>query len=95
MVLEVVGRHAGGIALRSGVSGGADVILIPEIPFSVGKVAQKVRERDACDAQFSIVVAAEGAKEVEGDVMYLDKGGRQSAARVGGLGHHLAAELSE
>jgi phosphofructokinase-like protein len=95
MILEVMGRHAGWIALHSGVSGGADVILIPEIPFSFEKVAQKVRERDACDAQFSIVVAAEGAKEVEGDVMYLDKGGRQSAARVGGLGNHLAAELSE
>ncbi|HWW76781.1 MAG TPA: ATP-dependent 6-phosphofructokinase, partial [Pyrinomonadaceae bacterium] len=95
MVLEVMGRHAGWIALHSGVSGGADVILIPEIPFSVEKVAQKVRERDACDAQFSIIVAAEGAKEVEGDVMYLDRGDRQSAARIGGLGHHLAAELSE
>ncbi|HJQ31883.1 MAG TPA: ATP-dependent 6-phosphofructokinase [Pyrinomonadaceae bacterium] len=95
MILEVMGRHAGWIALHSGVSGGADVILIPEIPFSVQKVAQKVRERDACDAQFSIIVAAEGAKEVEGDVMYLDKGDRQSAARIGGLGHHLAAELSE
>jgi phosphofructokinase-like protein len=95
MILEVMGRHAGWIALHSGVSGGADVILIPEIPFSVEKVAQKVRERDACGAQFSIVVAAEGAKEVERDVMYLDRGGPQSAARLGGLGHHLAAELSE
>ena len=95
MVLEVMGRHAGWIALHSGVSGGADVILIPEIPFSVEKVAQKVRERDSCDAQFSIIVVAEGAREVEGGVMYVDKGDRQSAARLGGLGHHLAAELSE
>src|ERR671921_1473799 len=95
MILEVMGRHAGWIALHSGVSGGADVILIPEIPFSVEQVAKKISGRDASGARFSIVVAAEGAKEVEGDVMYLDKGDRTSAARLGGLGHHLAAELSE
>ena len=95
MVLEVMGRHAGWIALHSGVSGGADVILIPEIPFSMEKVVKKVRERDSGPAQFSIIVAAEGATEIEGDVMYLDRGDRQSAARLGGIGHHLAAELSE
>jgi 6-phosphofructokinase 1 len=95
MVLEVMGRHAGWIALHSGVSGGADVILIPEIPFSTEQVAKKIRERDASGSEFTIVVAAEGAKEVEGDVIYLDKGDRTSAARLGGLGHHLAAELSE
>jgi len=95
MILEVMGRHAGWIALHSGVSGGADVILIPEIPFSVEKVAQKVRERDACGSQFTIIVAAEGAKEVEGHEIYLDRGDRQSAARLGGIGHHLAADLSE
>ena len=95
MVLEVMGRHAGWIALHSGVSGGADVILIPEIPFSMEQVAKKVRERDAGGSQFSIVVAAEGATEIEGDVMYLDRGDRQGAARLGGLGHHLAAELGE
>src|SRR5919107_140363 len=94
MILEVMGRHAGWIALHSGVSGGADVILIPEIPFSMEKVAKKIRERDAGGSQFSIVVAAEGATEIEGDVMYLDMGDRQSAARLGGIGHHLAQELS-
>ena len=95
MILEVMGRHTGWIALHSGVSGGADVILIPEIPFSVEKVAEKIRTRDACGSEFTIIVASEGAKEVEGEVMYLDKGDRQSAARLGGLGHHLAAELSD
>src|SRR5919202_1040648 len=69
MVLEVMGRHAGWIALHSGVSGGADVILIPEIPFSTEQVAKKIRERDACGSEFTIIVAAEGAKEVEGDAM--------------------------
>jgi phosphofructokinase-like protein len=95
MVLEVMGRHAGWIALHSGVSGGADVILIPEIPFSTEQVAQKIRERDSSGAQFSIVVAAEGARQVEGEVMYLDHGDRTTAARLGGLGHYLAAELGE
>ena len=95
MVLEVMGRHAGWIALHCGISGGADVILLPEIPFSMEQVAKKIRERDAGDAKFSIVVAAEGATEVEGEVKYLDRGDRASAARLGGLGHHLAAELGE
>lgn len=94
MILEVMGRHAGWIALHSGVSGGADVILIPEIPFSMESVAEKVRARDACDSQFSIIVVAEGAKEIEGALHYTDMGDKQSAARLGGIGHHIAHELS-
>src|SRR5215212_7646498 len=88
MILEVMGRHAGWIALHSGLSGGADVILIPEIPFSMESVARKVSERDACDSQFSIIVVAEGAKEIAGAEHYVDMGDRQSAARLGGIGHH-------
>src|SRR5215213_1276722 len=95
MILEVMGRHAGWIALHSGLSGGADVILIPEIPFSIEQVALKIRERDASGSEFTIIVAAEGAKEVEGHEIYLDKGDRQGAPRLGGIGHHLAEELSE
>jgi 6-phosphofructokinase 1 len=95
MILEVMGRHAGWIALHSGVSGGADVILIPEIPYSTEMVARKVSARDACGAEFSIIVAAEGAKEVEGGEVYQDRGDRQSAPRLGGVGHRLAEELSE
>ncbi|HEV2860464.1 MAG TPA: ATP-dependent 6-phosphofructokinase [Pyrinomonadaceae bacterium] len=95
MVLEVMGRHAGWIALHSGISGGADVILIPEIPFAMEKVAQKVRERDSCGALFSIIVAAEGAREAEGSQHYLDMGDRHSAPRLGGVGHHVAHELTE
>ncbi len=91
MILEVMGRHAGWIALHSGVSGGADVILIPEIPFSVEQVARKIRQRDDCGSEFTIIVAAEGAKEIEGHEVYLDKGDRQGAPRLGGIGHHLAA----
>src|ERR1044072_7901030 len=66
MILEVMGRHTGWIALHSGVSGGADVILIPEIPFSTVAVARKVLEREACDSQFSIIVVVEGAAAIEG-----------------------------
>jgi 6-phosphofructokinase 1 len=93
MILEVMGRHTGWIALHSGVSGGADVILIPEIPFTIEKVAQKVRDRDACDAPFSIIVVAEGAKEIEGHELYQNAGDRHSAPRLGGIGHHVAEEV--
>ncbi len=61
IVLEVMGRHAGFIALHSGVAGTADVILIPEIPYDIEKVCEKIRERDRNDRHFSIVVIAEGA----------------------------------
>ncbi|HEX6623920.1 MAG TPA: ATP-dependent 6-phosphofructokinase [Pyrinomonadaceae bacterium] len=94
MVLEVMGRNAGWIALHSGVSGGADVILIPEIPFSMRKVAEKIIERERCDSQFSIVVVAEGAREVEGKEVYQDTGEDDKAPRLGGIGPHVAHELS-
>ncbi len=66
MVVEVMGRYAGWIALYAGVAGGADVILIPEIPFDLKKVAERILARDAFGARFSIVVVAEGAKPVGG-----------------------------
>ena len=94
MILEVMGRHAGWIALHSGLSGGADVILIPEIPFSMEKVARKVRERDACDSQFSIIVVAEGAREIEGREIYQDAGDTSGGPRLGGIGHYIAGELT-
>ena len=90
MLLEVMGRHTGWIALHSGVSGGADVILIPEIPFSLERVAEKVRERESCGSEFSIIVVAEGACEVEGREVYMHAGDKQSAPRLGGIGHQLA-----
>jgi 6-phosphofructokinase 1 len=93
MVLEVMGRHAGWIALHSGVAGGADAILIPEIPFSVESVAEKVRERERCGSQFSIIVAAEGAREIEGQEIYESAGDRQSAPRLGGIGRRVAKEV--
>jgi 6-phosphofructokinase 1 len=62
MLIEVMGRDAGWIALHSGIAGGADVILLPEIPFSIERVCQKIRERDAAGRKFSLVVVAEGVK---------------------------------
>ena len=93
MILEVMGRHAGWIALQSGIAGGADVILIPEIPFSVEAVAQKIKEREECGSQFSIIVVAEGACEMAGREHYEAEGDAQGAARLGGLGHHVAREV--
>ena len=79
MILEVMGRHAGWIALHSGIAGGADVILIPEIPFTMESVAAKVRQRDACGSLFSIIVAAEGALEA-GHRGHLSRSGRRRNA---------------
>ncbi len=95
MILEVMGRHTGWIALHSGVSGGADVILIPEIPFSMEKVIEKVYERERCDSQFSIIVVAEGAREVKGREVYQDMGDRQGAPRLGGIGPLCAREVGD
>jgi phosphofructokinase-like protein len=93
MILEVMGRHTGWIALHSGIAGGADVILIPEIPFSMKSVANKVYEREHCDSQFSIIVVAEGAREAGGLEIYQDAGDREHAPRLGGIGQHVAREL--
>jgi len=68
MVVEVMGRYAGWIALYSGLSGSADVILIPEIPFDMEKVCDKIRSREAAGRHFSIVVVAEGARPKDGAV---------------------------
>jgi phosphofructokinase-like protein len=93
MILEVMGRHAGWIALHSGIAGGADAILIPEIPFSTAAVAEKVRSRDVTGANFSIIVVAEGAVEIGHDLIYQDKGDEMHAPRLGGIGLHLQADL--
>jgi 6-phosphofructokinase 1 len=95
MILEVMGRHTGWIALHSGLAGGADVILIPEIPFTMESVAAKVRERDRCDSQFSIIVAAEGAREAGGDLIYQDRGDAQHQPRLGGVGAYCRTQLEQ
>jgi phosphofructokinase-like protein len=90
MVVQVMGRHTGWIALESGMAGGADVILIPEIPYSVERIAEKVRERDLSRRRFSIVVVAEGASPAGGLPSYADQTGR-----YGGIADRLAEELQQ
>ncbi|HEX9886700.1 MAG TPA: ATP-dependent 6-phosphofructokinase [Longimicrobiales bacterium] len=88
MVVELMGRHAGWIALFAGVSGTADVILIPEIPYSLDLVCEKIEERYAPGrSAFAIVVVAEGAKPLGGDVVLQDR------RRYGGIAEKLAAEI--
>ena len=93
MILEVMGRHAGWIALHSGIAGGADVILIPEIPFSADAVAAKIHARDIAGSTFSIIVVAEGASEIGHELVYQDKGNAIRAPRLGGIGLHLQNDL--
>ncbi len=90
MVVEVMGRDVGWIALAAGISGGADAILIPEIPFSLLPVVQKIDERDRAGKLFSIVVVSEGAAPLGGAAEYVDKGAR----RLGGMGETVAASLA-
>jgi 6-phosphofructokinase 1 len=94
LVVEVMGRYAGWIALESGVAGTADAILIPEIPYDLRKVAEKVKQRDRDGAMFSMVVVAEGATPKGGTTTVLAREvGR--AERLGGVGEKVAAELQE
>lgn len=95
MVVEVMGRYAGWIALYAGVAGGADVILIPEIPFDITKIAERIRERDQFGARFSIVVVAEGAKPLGGKVAVVKEAEGEFVERLGGMGAIVAAELEK
>ncbi|MCI0488114.1 MAG: 6-phosphofructokinase [Blastocatellia bacterium] len=94
LFVEVMGRHAGWIALQSGVAGGADVILIPEIPFYAEKAAAKVLEREGQGRAFSIIVVAEGAKPAGGKEVYQDAGGSDRAPRLGGIAEQVADEIA-
>jgi phosphofructokinase-like protein len=94
MVVEVMGRYAGWIAMNSGISGTADAILIPEIPYDITKVAAKIEERYARGRKFALVVVAEGAKPVGGALSVVSKElGR--AERLGGAGERVAEELQK
>jgi len=92
LVVEVMGRYAGWIALNVGVSGSADAILIPEIPYDLDKVAQKIHEREQQAGDFTMVVVAEGAKPVGGRASIVGKEAGQ-AERLGGVGEKVAHEL--
>jgi 6-phosphofructokinase 1 len=94
MVVEVMGRHAGWIALNCGIAGMADVILIPEIPFDLARVAAHLEQRLAAGKTYAIVVVAEGAHAADGEAMVRSREmGR--ADRLGGVGERVAAELQE
>ena len=96
MVVEVMGRDSGWIALYSGISGGADVVLIPEIPFDMKKVCEKIMDNELHDKNYSIVVVAEGAIAAGGKVISKGVGevGR-SELLLGGMGEWVAQEVRE
>jgi len=93
MVVEVMGRHAGWIALEAGIAGGADAILIPEIPYKLDILCEKIAERNRSGSHFSIVVVAEGAMPVGGQPHFLDTGAGGSR-RLGGIGALLAEQIA-
>lgn len=93
MVLEVMGRDAGWIALKAGVSGGADAILIPEIPFDIQVVCDKVNTLKASGRRYSLIVVAEGAAPKDGTQSYYTTVD-QLAARLGGMGHTVGTMLA-
>lgn len=94
MVVEVMGRYVGWIALETGIGGGADVILIPEIHFDIEKVGRKIMDRRKSGGRSSIVVVSEGAKPIGGDVTVLHRGeAGGSAERLGGIGDKVGKNL--
>jgi len=93
MIVEVMGRHAGWIGLEAGIAGGADAILIPEIPYELEACCEKIAERNRSGSRFSIVVVAEGAMPVGGQPHYVDTG-PGGGRRLGGIGPHLAQQMA-
>jgi phosphofructokinase-like protein len=94
IVLEVMGRHAGWIALYGGMAGGADVILLPEIPFNVQAIAKHINDRDAQGKHSTLVVVAEGAHWEDGEIVakkHIEKG----QDRLGGIGERVANAIEE
>ncbi|WP_297521586.1 6-phosphofructokinase [uncultured Clostridium sp.] len=96
MLLEVMGRNAGWIALDAGIAGSADVILLPEIPYDINKIVDKVREREASGKQFTIIVVSEGAKPKDGDVVIAKiVEDSPDPIRLGGIANKLAEDLEK
>lgn len=95
MVLEVMGRYAGWIAAHSGIAGGGDIILIPEIPFNYESVCKKIAEREAMGRLFTLIVVAEGACEKGGGFVSLEATAKDREARLGGIGAVVAYEVGK
>lgn len=94
MVVEVMGRHAGWIALYGGIAGSAAVILLPEIPFDLDKVADAVRKRDAHGYHSTVIVVAEGARPAGGELVAADRE-TKGEIRLGGIGDLVAREIQK
>ena len=92
MIMEVMGRHAGWIALHGGIAGGAHVILIPEIPFNYDKIVDAVHMREVHGSVYSLVVVAEGARPAEGQAVMRKREGEED--RFGGIGYVVADEIA-
>lgn len=95
IILEVMGRDAGWIALEAGISGGADVILIPEIPYNLDVIAEKIHARNERGAKFSTIVVAEGSKPAGGQATYQAEQEIGGMQRLGGIGEVFARQLKE
>jgi 6-phosphofructokinase 1 len=95
MVLELMGREAGFIALHSGVSGGADVILIPEIPFKYDAILQKIRQRAEAGSKFSLLAVSEGARPLGGQELIARSGDAVYGPRLGGIGQEVGRYIEE
>jgi 6-phosphofructokinase 1 len=93
MVAEVMGRHAGWIALYAGIAGGADVILVPEIPFDFDAVSRVIQDREGVGARWSVVVAAEGAHPIGGERSVVRAGTADRHEKLGGIAELVADEL--
>jgi len=96
IILEVMGRYSGWIALEAGLAGGADVILIPEKPFDIDEVCESIRQRQRRGRNFSIVVVAEGAKPKGGvEIVYGESVDEFGHIRLGGVGYYLGREIEK
>ena len=95
MVVELMGRDAGWIALHSGIAASADVILLPEIPFDIAKVCAKIVAREQAGRHFSIVVVGEGARPLDGQALVLERRAAGTADRLGGIGSLVARGIAE
>ena len=93
LLVEVMGRNVGWIALQAGVAGGADVILIPEIPFHIEKAAVKIIQREEQGRHFSIVVVAEGARPPVGEPVYQEAAAIDHAQRLGGIAERVGCDI--
>lgn len=95
LILEVMGRHTGWIALHAGLAGSADVILIPELPFSFDSIVQKVRSRERSGSRFTNIVVAEGAREIGKSEIFQDFGYEGAAPRLGGIGDYVRRKIEQ